>query len=151
MLLLHFLPLLPTCSPTAARSYVLLFPFNVWLLELIVGHAVMWLQCAPAPAAPPFFDPAALGTASETTCSELPTRRIIGHALRCRGPVHTQLSSKHPPPFSRSGHNVAWNYADYSDAFGNGCARLGHAPAWLALGAVCFWLYPWLIEMTEGL
>ena len=35
------------------------------------------------------------------------------------------------------GHNVAWCYADYADAFWNGCARLGHAPAWLVLGAVC--------------
>jgi len=79
----------------AARGpllYALLFPLNVWLLELIVGHAIAWLH----------------------------------------------------------GRNVAWCYADYADAFGNGCARLGHAPAWLALGAVCYVAYPWMVEATEG-
>ncbi|KAL1525005.1 hypothetical protein AB1Y20_019881 [Prymnesium parvum] len=72
--------------------YILLFPANVWLLEVVVGHAIIWLH----------------------------------------------------------GHNVAWCYADYSDAFFNDCARLGHAPAWLALGVACFHLYPWLVAMTEG-
>ena len=72
------------------------------------------------------------------------------HTRRSRSPLHSQRPPQRPPPSWRSGHNVAWNYADYSDAFGNGCARLGHAPAWLALGAVCYHLYPWLIKLTEG-
>lgn len=73
-------------------AYVLLFPLNVWLLELVVGHAIIWMH----------------------------------------------------------GHNVAWCYADYADTFWNGCARLGHAPAWLALGAVCHHIYPPLVQMTEA-
>mgnify|MGYP002631352688 CR=1 FL=1 len=77
---------------TMPVAYVLLFPLNVWLLEIVVGAAIIW--------------------------------------------VH--------------GHNVAWCYADYADAFANGSARLGHAPAWLALGVACFWLYPWLIALTSG-
>ena len=33
------------------------------------------------------------------------------------------------------GRNVAWNYSDYADEAMGGCVRLGHAPAWWALGA----------------
>ena len=40
------------------------------------------------------------------------------------------------------GHNVAWCYADYVDSFGGGQCRVGHAPAWLALGAVCHLAHP---------
>eukprot|EP00405_Crypthecodinium_cohnii_P044186 CAMPEP_0206569440 /NCGR_PEP_ID=MMETSP0325_2-20121206/26440_1 /ASSEMBLY_ACC=CAM_ASM_000347 /TAXON_ID=2866 /ORGANISM="Crypthecodinium cohnii, Strain Seligo" /LENGTH=231 /DNA_ID=CAMNT_0054073031 /DNA_START=73 /DNA_END=765 /DNA_ORIENTATION=+ len=37
------------------------------------------------------------------------------------------------------GHNVAWNYLDYDDSYFHGAARLGHAPCWVGLGAIC-WL-----------
>eukprot|EP00930_Biecheleria_cincta_P003001 TRINITY_DN103942_c0_g1_i1.p1 TRINITY_DN103942_c0_g1~~TRINITY_DN103942_c0_g1_i1.p1 ORF type:complete len:241 (+),score=24.50 TRINITY_DN103942_c0_g1_i1:206-928(+) len=49
------------------------------------------------------------------------------------------------------GHNVAWCYADYADTFFFGQARAGHAPAWLGLGCVCYWLYPWLQTTTASL
>lgn len=48
------------------------------------------------------------------------------------------------------GHNVAWCYADYADTFFFGQARVGHAPAWLGLGCVCYWLYPWLQTTTAS-
>ena len=35
------------------------------------------------------------------------------------------------------GHNVAYCYDDYADAFCNGCCRLGHGVFWLGLGAAC--------------
>ena len=72
-------------------AYVLLFPLNIWLLEIVLGRLI--------------------------------------------AAVH--------------GHNVAWCYHDYSDAFGWGCARVGHAPVWLVLGAICWVGYPALVAMTS--
>ena len=37
------------------------------------------------------------------------------------------------------GHNVAWCYKDYSDEFLGGAIRIGHAPAWWALGAAVWY------------
>jgi hypothetical protein len=48
------------------------------------------------------------------------------------------------------GHNVAWCYADYADTFALGQARVGHAPAWLALGLACSAGYPICITATQG-
>lgn len=48
------------------------------------------------------------------------------------------------------GFNVAWCYADYADAFACEQARLGHAPAWLALGCGCAAGYPLAIRATES-
>ena len=36
------------------------------------------------------------------------------------------------------GHNVAYCYRDYADAFCNACCRLGHGVFWLGLGVICF-------------
>lgn len=38
------------------------------------------------------------------------------------------------------GHNVAYCYGDYADAFCDGCCRLGHGVFWLGLGAACLCL-----------
>jgi hypothetical protein len=46
------------------------------------------------------------------------------------------------------GRNVAWEYGDYADAFGGACARVGHGPFWLGLGAVCLVMLPRLIDAT---
>lgn len=71
--------------------YVICFPLNVWLLEVVIGGVLTW--------------------------------------------VH--------------GFNVAWCYADYADTFAWEQARLGHAPAWLALGGGCNLLYPLAIAASE--
>ena len=47
------------------------------------------------------------------------------------------------------GFNVAWCYKDYADELCNGVIRLGHAPLWLLLGLVCWYVYPWLVLHTE--
>ena len=72
--------------------YVLLFPCNVWWLEVVVAYVLIWLY----------------------------------------------------------GHNVAWCYDDYSDAFCHASFRLGHGLFWLGLGAICLHLYPLLIETTDS-
>ena len=40
------------------------------------------------------------------------------------------------------GRNVAWIYSDYVDEMLDGCIRLGHAPAWWALGAIIYSTLP---------
>lgn len=73
-------------SPVA---YVLCFPLNIWLLELVLGAVFTWVY----------------------------------------------------------GHNVAWNYRDYADAYVDGCVRVGHGLCWLVLGAACYVFYPALCEI----
>jgi len=46
------------------------------------------------------------------------------------------------------GHNVAWCYLDYSDAYFNGCIRIGHGVCWIVLGIVCYYAYPILITVS---
>lgn len=71
--------------------YVLCFPLNIWVLELVLGSVFWWVY----------------------------------------------------------GHNVAWNYLDYADAYCSGCIRVGHGLFWLVLGVVCFTAYPTLCEATR--
>jgi hypothetical protein len=70
-----------------------LFPLNIWVLEVVVGHAIMLVF---------------------------------------------------------NGYNVAWNYDDYADVMCNGCIRIGHGVWWLGLGAICYPLYPRMVEWTQG-
>lgn len=49
------------------------------------------------------------------------------------------------------GYNVAWCYADYSDELFDGCVRLGHAPAWWLLGAICLHVYPLVTQVSMEL
>lgn len=74
------------------NMYVALFPLNVWLLEIVVGHAIIAIY----------------------------------------------------------GHNVAWCYEDYADAYCAACFRLGHTPFWLGLGAICLFVYEPLVEVTNA-
>jgi len=71
-------------------AYIILFPFNIWLLEIVLGYFYIWTF----------------------------------------------------------GHNVAWCYLDYSDSYFTGNIRLGHGVFWLALGAICFFFYPMLVNAT---
>ena len=48
------------------------------------------------------------------------------------------------------GRNIAWCYEDYADAFCTACARLGHGPFWLALGAGFLGLQPALVGASEA-
>lgn len=49
------------------------------------------------------------------------------------------------------GYNVAWCYKDYADEYLQGCIRMGHGVAWWGLGAVLWWVYPILCEVSSGL
>ena len=49
------------------------------------------------------------------------------------------------------GHNVAWCYADYADAYCAASFRIGHAPFWLGLGVVCLVAHEPLLEATTAL
>ena len=47
------------------------------------------------------------------------------------------------------GFNPAWCYKDYADERFDGVIRMGHAPAWIVLGFICFHVYPVLVALTE--
>ena len=49
------------------------------------------------------------------------------------------------------GHNVAYCYDDYADAFCDGCCRLGHGVFWLGLGAACLCLQQPLEQAASAL
>lgn len=49
------------------------------------------------------------------------------------------------------GRNVAWIYEDYSDEYLEGCVRLGHAPAWWALGGAIYLFLPTVRESINAL
>lgn len=74
--------------------YVLLFPFNVWFLEIFSENFII-------------------------------------------RPIY--------------GRNVAWNYLDYADEGLEGCVRLGHAPAWWAMGVGVYFVYPIFRELIYSL
>eukprot|EP00927_Polykrikos_kofoidii_P079933 TRINITY_DN76784_c0_g1_i1.p1 TRINITY_DN76784_c0_g1~~TRINITY_DN76784_c0_g1_i1.p1 ORF type:complete len:242 (+),score=15.96 TRINITY_DN76784_c0_g1_i1:39-764(+) len=67
------------CLSRFPMLYVLMFPINIWILEIVVGHVIIIIY----------------------------------------------------------GYNVAWCYADYTDAFCNDCFRIGHGVWWLSLGLIC--------------
>lgn len=46
------------------------------------------------------------------------------------------------------GFNAAWCYADYDDAYFDGCIRLAHAPFWIGLGCCTVIAYPLLTTWT---
>ena len=48
------------------------------------------------------------------------------------------------------GHNVAWCYADYADAYCAASFRIGHAPFWVGLGAICWVTFQPLVTVTSG-
>jgi hypothetical protein len=49
------------------------------------------------------------------------------------------------------GRNVAWIYEDYNDEYLEGCVRLGHAPAWWALGSAIYLFLPTIKEAIGAL
>ena len=77
----------------AATVYTSLFPLNIWIFEILLGHALVWFY----------------------------------------------------------GHNVAYCYDDYRDAFASGCCRLGHGVFWLGLGLVCWLLDGTLSDLAQKL